>query len=170
MQNVAQTIDAVVAAPIGNQQRLLVVDAHEARRIAARRAIKAVRARGGEGEERRRLDEGLVLGGDTVGLLGGRRTIGLAINAPKRLDAGDDVIAKFRHVGLPNEPADRITFLSHPSYAVRSCRPSWPATVTSRINPGCMGAARRARVKCSVRPSSEDSTNTWRLAPTCASR
>ena len=60
-EDVAQRVDAVVAAPVGNEQRLLVVHAHEARRIAARRAVEPVRAAGGEREERRRLDEGAVV-------------------------------------------------------------------------------------------------------------
>src|SRR5262249_9890397 len=63
-KDVAQAVDAVIAAPVGNEQRLLVVDAHEARRIAARGAIEAVGACRGQREEWRRLDEGAVMGGD----------------------------------------------------------------------------------------------------------
>src|SRR6516165_1840560 len=40
-KDVAQAVDAVVAAPVGNKQRLFVVDAHEARRVAARGTIEA---------------------------------------------------------------------------------------------------------------------------------
>src|SRR5215470_13269702 len=41
--DIAQRVDAVVAAPVGHKQRLLVLDAHEARRVAARRAIEPAR-------------------------------------------------------------------------------------------------------------------------------
>src|SRR6266508_3397732 len=101
VQDVAQAIDAVIATPVGYKQRLLVVNADETRRVAARGAIEAVRARSGERKERRRLDKSAVMGGDAVGLLGDRWSIGLTIDALERLDGGDDVIAKFRHVRLP---------------------------------------------------------------------
>src|SRR5260370_15024216 len=68
---------------------------------AAGGKTEGVGSRRGQREERRRLDEGAVLGGDTVGLLGNRGPIGLAVDALQRLDAGDDVLAKIRHVRLP---------------------------------------------------------------------
>ena len=53
---------------VGDQQRLLVGDAHETCRIAARRAVEAVRSAGRHGEERRRFDEGAVVGVDVIDL------------------------------------------------------------------------------------------------------
>src|SRR5262249_54576673 len=85
-KDIAQAVDAVIAAPVGNQQRLLVLNAHESGRIAARGTIKAVGPRRGQREERRRLDEGAIMWGDAVGLLGNRRPIGLAVDALQRLD------------------------------------------------------------------------------------
>jgi hypothetical protein len=42
VDDVAQRVDAVVAAPVRYEQRLLVGDPHEARRVAARRAVEPV--------------------------------------------------------------------------------------------------------------------------------
>ena len=55
---VAQRVEAVVATPIGHQQRSLVDDPDEARRVATRRAVEAVGTGGGDEHERRRLDVG----------------------------------------------------------------------------------------------------------------
>ena len=54
---VAQAVDAVVAAAVGHDEGLLVDHAHEALRIAARRAVEPVRAAGRQREERRGLDQ-----------------------------------------------------------------------------------------------------------------
>ena len=50
------------------------------RRIAARRAVEAVRAAGRDGAERRRLDEGAVMRIDVVDLLGDGGAVWLAVN------------------------------------------------------------------------------------------
>src|SRR5262249_60275922 len=98
-----EAVDAVSAAGGPNEPRLLVVDAREARRIAARGASEAVGARRGQREEWRRLDEGAVMAGDAVSLLGDRRPIGFTVDAFQRLDAGNDAMAKIRHIRLPRD-------------------------------------------------------------------
>src|SRR5262249_38046179 len=136
--------------------------------------IEAVGARRGEREERRGLDEGAVLRGDAVGLLGDRRPIGFAVDALQRLDAGDDVIAKVRHVRLPRDQRliarrQKNSFAPH-AYAARSWQPSCPVMTPSRMIPGCRGVGGRAGVKCWVRPGWGVSVKTRCLRPPCAWR
>ena len=50
--DVAQRIDAVVAAPVGNEHGARIGDAAEARRVAARRAVEPLGADGGDDDER----------------------------------------------------------------------------------------------------------------------
>ena len=49
---VAQGVEAVVAAAVGHQQGLFVDDPDEAGRVAARRAVDAVKTGGGDQYER----------------------------------------------------------------------------------------------------------------------
>src|SRR5262249_62023632 len=101
-----KAVDAVVAAPVGNKQGFLVVDTHKARSVPARRAIEAVRPCRGQREERRRLDEGPVMAGDAVSLFGDRWAERFSIDALERLNTGNDVIAKFRHLRLRKGPTN----------------------------------------------------------------
>jgi hypothetical protein len=66
---IAEAVDAIVATPVGNDERRLVDHAHEAGRIAARRAIEAVRAACRQHYKRRRFDQLAILRRDAVGLL-----------------------------------------------------------------------------------------------------
>jgi hypothetical protein len=61
LDDVAQVVDAVVAGPIGNRQRAFVQDAHEARRVALGRGVRAARPHRRQHDERRGLDEGAVI-------------------------------------------------------------------------------------------------------------
>ena len=87
--DVAQGIDAVVAAAIRHHQRLLVVDADEARQIAARRAIQPLRPAGRERRERRLLDQHAIGRRDPVGDLDGRGVVGTAVDRLELLDRRD---------------------------------------------------------------------------------
>ncbi len=49
--DVAQRVDPVVAAPVGQHQRAVVRRRHEARRVAARRHVRPVRADGRQQHE-----------------------------------------------------------------------------------------------------------------------
>jgi hypothetical protein len=49
--DVAQRIHPVVAAAVGHHQRLFIVNPHETRQVATRRAIQPLRAAGGECRE-----------------------------------------------------------------------------------------------------------------------
>jgi hypothetical protein len=91
--HVAQAVDAVVAATVGQDQRALVVDADEAGLVAARAAVQALGADGGQGQERRGLDQGAIVRGDAVGDLDGRgRDRGRRVEGLERFEAVDDVI------------------------------------------------------------------------------
>src|SRR3984957_7752218 len=67
--DVAQGIDAVVAAPVRQHDGPAVDHADKAGRIAARRAIQPFPARRGEDDEGRGLDEAAIMLGDVVDLL-----------------------------------------------------------------------------------------------------
>src|SRR5208337_1627327 len=111
---------AVVTATVRNEQRPFVGDAHETRRIAARRAAEAVGAGRGEREKRRRLDECTVMHGDAVALLRDRRPERLPIEALERFDAGDDVIAGKRFGHSTQSRCEGVLAYS------RSCREQLP--------------------------------------------
>src|SRR5581483_655252 len=64
-------VDAIVARPIGDQQRALVEQLHEARRIALGRTVDARPVGSREHEKRRRRDKRAADFGDVVGFLGG---------------------------------------------------------------------------------------------------
>ena len=104
-QHVAQRVDAVVAAPVGNQQRLLVVHAHETRRVAARRAVEPARpeeasAKNGAASMRARYCG--VTWSVSFWIDG---AVGLAVDALELADAGDEVVAGNRrgHRFCPHE-------------------------------------------------------------------
>ena len=65
-------VGAVVAAPVGQHQGALVAEAHEARQVAARRAVEALRPDRRQRRQGRGRDQGAVLRRDTVGDLGDR--------------------------------------------------------------------------------------------------
>ena len=67
--DVAQRIHTVVATAVGQHQRLVVVHAHEAGHVAARRAVQPLRSAGRERGERRGIDEGTVMRRDPVDFL-----------------------------------------------------------------------------------------------------
>ena len=91
---IAQAVDAIVAAAIGDQQRLLVAHAHEAGRIAARRAIETFGPAGREHDKGRGLDQRAILRADVVDLFDQRRAIGLfAIERFELAHGGDEMIA-----------------------------------------------------------------------------
>ena len=77
--DVLQRIGAVVAAPVGHHQRPLVVHAHEAGEIAARRAVEPFRPAGGERHEGRCRDQRGIFGDEPVALLDQRGLAGLAV-------------------------------------------------------------------------------------------
>ena len=87
VEEVAQAVDAVVAATVGDQQRLFVLHAHEAGRVAARRAVETVGAAGRHREKRRRFDEGAVMPVDVVDLLDQRRPERLVVERLELLRA-----------------------------------------------------------------------------------
>src|SRR5829696_5381161 len=77
--DVAQRVDAVVAAPVGQHHGVLVDHPHEARRIAARRAVQALRTGRRQHHERRDFYETAIVLGDIGDLLDHRRAGRLAI-------------------------------------------------------------------------------------------
>ena len=72
------------AAPVREEQRLLVVDGDEARGIAARRGIHAVGTACREDGERRSRDERAVMRVDVADLFRDRRPGRLAVNLLER--------------------------------------------------------------------------------------
>src|SRR5215468_1719873 len=98
---VAQTVDAVVAPAIRNQKRFLVPDANKTRRVATRGAIQSPGAAGCHGAKWRRFDEGAVVGVDVIDLFEHRRPGRLTINRLEDLDRGDVMVrAVNRHVAI----------------------------------------------------------------------
>jgi hypothetical protein len=89
--DVAQAVDAVVAAAFGQQQRLLVLHRHEARRVAARRCVEAARSRGGEHRKRRRGNQRLVARVQVRHFLLERSFAGLAEQGFELLDGFDGI-------------------------------------------------------------------------------
>src|SRR5688572_9913321 len=89
--DVFQAVHPVVAAPVGDQQRFLVIDHDEAGHVAARRGVHAVRAAGGEHEEGRDRDQLLVVRMEVVDLLVHGRPGRHAIELAQGLDVGDAV-------------------------------------------------------------------------------
>jgi hypothetical protein len=65
--DVAQGIDAIVAASVGQHESFFVVDADEAGDVTARGAVESLGAAGGKCREGCGIDEGAVLRCDTVG-------------------------------------------------------------------------------------------------------
>jgi hypothetical protein len=94
-------------------QRLLVGNAHEARRIAARCAVEAVRPAGRHGEEGRRFDEGAVIGVDVVDLLHERATERLVVKRFELIERRNEVgvRAVACHVPCSSQSAFRRKFL-----------------------------------------------------------
>ena len=67
---VLETVDLIVAASVGDEQRSTVIrDRHEARSIALGRAVKALPASSGENQKWRRRDEGAASPVDVVELV-----------------------------------------------------------------------------------------------------
>ena len=98
--DVAQRVDAIVAAAVGNEQRLFIGHAHKTRCVAARRAIEPFRPAGRQREERRRLDEFSIGRIDVVDLFDDRRAVRLTIERGERFERGDAMIAAACHVAL----------------------------------------------------------------------
>src|SRR5262249_50970228 len=91
---IAQAIDAVVAAAIGNEQGLLVNDAHKARWVAARRAVESASAASRHCAERRRFDEGAIVRVDVVNLLHHRSPGRRSVNCLERLERSDQMMTR----------------------------------------------------------------------------
>ncbi len=56
-QDIAEAVDAVVAGPVGQRQRALVENAHEAGRVALGRTVEPFGAAGRDRDEGRGLDQ-----------------------------------------------------------------------------------------------------------------
>ena len=69
--DVAEAVDAVVAAAVGQHEGAVVVDADEAGLVAAGGAVEAFGADGGQGGEGGGFEVSAVVRGDVVGDLGG---------------------------------------------------------------------------------------------------
>jgi hypothetical protein len=84
-------VDAVVAAPVGKQQRVLVDDRHKSRLAAARRGVEAPFAvRGGHDHERGQLDEPATMSIEAVELLAQRALLRRRVERAQ-IRAGDDL-------------------------------------------------------------------------------
>ena len=107
--DIAQRIDAVIAAPVRHHQRLVVVHADKAGLVAARRTIHAFGANRGKGGERAGLDQAPVMRRHAVAHLdGGGRNRGGGIDLLKLIERGDDahdVAFDSAHAGVMNLPA-----------------------------------------------------------------
>ena len=164
---VAQAVDAIVAAAVGDEQRVLVDHAHEARRIAARRAVEAFRPAGRQHQNGAASISLRYCGGDVVGFLEHRRTV-------RRVGIETlELLRSSRSCGLARcTSICRVSDFerSKLTQAASNCLPSCAVIARSRICPGSTGAASRTGVNCSVRPMSRDSVSTRRVAPTSPSR
>jgi hypothetical protein len=98
--DIAQGVDAVVAAAIGNEQSFLVRHPHETRRVAARRAIEPIRPAGRQRKERRRLDEFAIMRIDAIDLFDDGWAIRFAVKRFERRQRGHAITALF-HNHLP---------------------------------------------------------------------
>ena len=67
--HVAQGVQPVVAAPVGQHQRVRIFDVDEARRVAPRRAVEPFRAHRRQRHEGRSLDEGPIVFRDVIDFL-----------------------------------------------------------------------------------------------------
>src|ERR1700730_17136538 len=88
--DVAQRINAVVAAAIRHHQRLVVVDANKTRQVAARRAIQSLPTRGCERRKWRFFDQHAIGWRNAVGNLDGGSLVGLAVDRFKLRDGCDN--------------------------------------------------------------------------------
>ncbi len=110
--DVAQAVDAVVAAAVGHHQGLSV--APPARSPARRRAAsnRGPRARGRERKERRRLDEGAVVIADVIDLLGDRDVGGRVVERRELVQGGDEMAVAWRHGAPPRVRASIYRILT----------------------------------------------------------
>src|SRR6266540_3868521 len=88
--DVAQRVAAVVAATLRHHQRLLVMDANEARQVAARRAVQPLRPAGRERRERRLVHQRPIGRRDPVRDLDRRGIVGKAVDGLELLDGRDN--------------------------------------------------------------------------------
>ena len=101
---IAQGVDAIVAAAVGNDDRMLIHDAHKTGRIAARRTIETFGAAGRQHAERRRVDQLAVLRRDPVGLLeDGGRVRRVAVHALEFFGRRDRMRLPGRPSPVPDE-------------------------------------------------------------------
>ena len=115
----------------GRMSGLLIDHADEALGIATRRGVEPAGSAGRHHAERRGLDQRLIRLGDAGGLLDPGRRIDLFRKQRLKLgQIGDGVLAVGRHDSPPAPPI---------YHAASNCRPSWPATATSRMTPGSTG-------------------------------
>jgi hypothetical protein len=91
VQDVAQRIQPVVAAPIGQDQRVVVRRIHEAWRIAARRHMRPVPPAGRQQAEGAGGQEGARRRPDPVRFLVHHELGRLGVERGQRLEAGDGV-------------------------------------------------------------------------------
>ena len=85
-----RSVAAVVAAAIRHHQRLLVVDANEARQVAARRAVQPFGPAGRQRRERRLVHQRPIGRRDPVRDLDGRGIVGRTVDGLKLLDGRDN--------------------------------------------------------------------------------
>ena len=92
IRNVAQRIDTVVAATVGDHHGPVVDHAHETGRIATRRAVQPFGTGCRQDNERRDFDEAAIMLGDVRDLLDHRRTDRLAVERFEFRFGRDDIL------------------------------------------------------------------------------
>jgi hypothetical protein len=88
--DVAERIDAVVAAAVRHHQRLVVVDADEAGKVTARRAIEPFRPAGRKRRKRRFLDQRAIGLRHPIGNLDRGSVIGKSVDRLKLFNGRDN--------------------------------------------------------------------------------
>src|SRR5262245_60908496 len=98
--NIAKAVNAVVAGPVGNGERLVVENTYKAGGIALGRTIEAFGPAGRDCQERRSLDQLAVGAADVVDLLDDRSGHLLAVNRLQLLHGRDQMVAISHFVPL----------------------------------------------------------------------
>src|SRR6266550_7053829 len=166
--DVAQRIDAVVATAIGHHQRLVVMNADEARQIASRRAIQSLRPGRCQRGEGRLVDQHAILRRHSGGDLDGGGLVRLPVNRFQISYRCDDRHCRSPDLGAsttqPLPPANAPLMTRTSSRACCSTLPTL-AMVTS----GAVAASSTARPSLSAsRPSLPRARTARRSARTSA--
>ena len=131
---VAQRIDAIVAATVGDDEGVCVEHPDKTRRVAARRAVEPLGPACGHHAERSRLDQLAVLRRDLIGFLENRRAVGrIRIELFKFRGGRDRVV-------MPIAVHRRSPFRHEFTHAASNCLPSCAAIFTSTSCPGFLVA------------------------------